>query len=266
MAQGAQVHVGNVAKFFIGALQCVPEHLPQPRGIGSHLRRPVAVGNAVGDFLQTLHHQAAGKIDVHGIVKVHRDVGQTEQRYRTDIPHAGQARHAGLDRKGEQLLHILGRQPWREASVFGDYAGGHVIARAMECMGVDALADRRADTLSGGERARVLIARALAQAAPLLVADEPVAGLDPAHQIALMEVFGSLLHDGRSVVCSLHDLGLAARWCTRLVMLSEGRVVADGPPSAVLTPENLRRVYGVEAFFGHAGGGPVVMPTGLSKK
>ncbi|AMM82968.1 ABC transporter [Martelella sp. AD-3] len=166
------------------------------------------------------------------------------------------------------VRHIvgLGRQPWREASVFGDYAGGHVIARAMECMGVDALADRRADTLSGGERARVLIARALAQAAPLLVADEPVAGLDPAHQIALMEVFGSLLHDGRSVVCSLHDLGLAARWCTRLVMLSEGRVVADGPPSAVLTPENLRRVYGVEAFFGHAGGGPVVMPTGLSKK
>ncbi|WP_432443055.1 ABC transporter ATP-binding protein [Martelella lutilitoris] len=166
------------------------------------------------------------------------------------------------------VRHIvgLGRQPWREASAFGDYAGGHVIARAMECMGVDALADRRADTLSGGERARVLIARALAQAAPLLVADEPVAGLDPAHQIALMEVFGSLLHDGRSVVCSLHDLGLAARWCTRLVMLSEGRIVADGPPSAVLTPENLRRVYGVEAFFGHAGGGPVVMPTGLSKK
>ncbi len=160
----------------------------------------------------------------------------------------------------------LGRQPWRECSTFGDYAGGQIIARAMQRMGVDGLAERRADTLSGGERARVLIARALAQATPLLIADEPVAGLDPAHQIALMDVFASLLKEGRSVVCSLHDLALAARWCTRLVMLAEGRVVADGPPSVVLTPENLRRVYGVEAFFGHADGGPVVMPTGLSKK
>ncbi|MBB4123096.1 iron complex transport system ATP-binding protein [Martelella radicis] len=160
----------------------------------------------------------------------------------------------------------LGRQPWRECSAFGDYAGGQIIARAMERMGVDTLADRRADTLSGGERARVLIARTLAQATPLLVADEPVAGLDPAHQIALMEVFGSLLREGRSVVCSLHDLGLAARWCTRLVMLAQGHIIADGPPSSVLTPQNLRQVYGVEAFFGHANGGPVVMPTGLSEK
>ncbi|MET3598445.1 ABC transporter ATP-binding protein [Martelella mangrovi] len=156
----------------------------------------------------------------------------------------------------------LGRQPWRESGE----AGGQIVARAMERMGVDTLAERRADTLSGGERARVLIARALAQTTPLLVADEPVAGLDPAHQIALMEVFVSLLREGRSVVCSLHDLGLAARWCTRLVMLSEGRVVAEGTPETVLTAENLRRVYGVEAFFGHADGGPVVMPTGLSGK
>ncbi|WP_425462496.1 ABC transporter ATP-binding protein [Martelella lutilitoris] len=166
------------------------------------------------------------------------------------------------------VRHIvgLGRQPWRDCSAFGDYAGGQIVARAMARMGVEGLAERRANTLSGGERARVLIARALAQATPLLIADEPVAGLDPAHQIALMEVFASLLNEGRSVVCSLHDLGLAARWCTRLVVLSQGCVVADGPPSAVLRPEILRRVYGVEAFFGHADGGPVVMATGLSKK
>nr|WP_272213275.1 ABC transporter ATP-binding protein [Marinicella sp. W31]MDC2879223.1 ABC transporter ATP-binding protein [Marinicella sp. W31] len=122
----------------------------------------------------------------------------------------------------------LGRQPWRECSAFGDYAGGQIIAKAMARMGVASLAERRADTLSGGERARVLIARALAQATPLLIADEPVAGLDPAHQIALMEVFASLLREGRSVVCSLHDLGLAARWCTRLVMLSEGALSQTG--------------------------------------
>ncbi len=160
----------------------------------------------------------------------------------------------------------LGRKPWRESSCFGDYAGGQIIAAAMARMGVEGLADRTADTLSGGERARVLIARALAQTTPLLIADEPVAGLDPAHQIGLMEVFASLLREGRSVVVSLHDLGLAARWCTRLIMMDGGVVVADGPPAAVLTAENLRRVYGIEAYFGKADGGPVIMPTRLSQK
>ncbi|MGV0909773.1 ABC transporter ATP-binding protein [Martelella sp. FOR1707] len=160
----------------------------------------------------------------------------------------------------------LGRQPWIQNSCFGDYARGQVIAGAMARMGVDALAERTADTLSGGERARVLIARALAQMTPLLIADEPVAGLDPAHQIGLMEVFVSLLREGRSVFVSLHDLGLAARWCTRLIMMDGGGVVADGTPAAVLTAENLRRVYGIEAYFGKADGGPVIMPTRLSPK
>ena len=160
----------------------------------------------------------------------------------------------------------LGRQPWSESSCFGDYARGQIIAEAMARMGVEDLAERTADTLSGGERARVLIARALAQMTPLLIADEPVAGLDPAHQIGLMEVFASLLREGRSVVVSLHDLGLAARWCTRLIMMDRGGVVADGKPSAVLTAENLRRVYGIEAYFGEADGGPVIMPTRLSQK
>lgn len=160
----------------------------------------------------------------------------------------------------------LGRQPWRERGLAGDYAGGQIIAEAMARMGVQGFAGRSADTLSGGERVRVLIARALAQTTPLLMADEPVAGLDPAHQIGLMEVFSSLRREGRSVVVSLHDLGLAARWCSRLIMLDGGRVVADGPPATVLTAENLRRVYGIEAYFGHADGGPLVMPTGLTKK
>ncbi|AJY44788.1 ABC transporter [Martelella endophytica] len=160
----------------------------------------------------------------------------------------------------------LGREPWREGFAFGDYAGGQIVASAMTRMGVSHLAARPANALSGGERTRVLIARALAQTTPLLVADEPVAGLDPAHQIGLMKLFRSLLREGRSVIASMHDLGLAARWCTRLVMLHEGRIIADAAPAAVLTAENLRRVYGIEAFLGEAGGGPVVMPTELSEK
>lgn len=166
------------------------------------------------------------------------------------------------------VRHIveLGRLPWLKADGGRDFSGGHAIARAIGRLGIADLADRPANTLSGGERARVLIARALAQTTPLLLADEPAAGLDPAHQIGLMKIFRSLLTDGHSIVCSMHDLSLAARWCTRLIMIDRGHIVADDVPQKVLTAENLRSVYGVEAFFAEAEGGPVVLPVDLSCK
>jgi iron complex transport system ATP-binding protein len=120
--------------------------------------------------------------------------------------------------------------------------------------------DRPATELSGGEQARALIARALAQAAPLTLADEPTAGLDPAHQIAAMEAFAALAAEGRAAVVSLHDLGLAARWCSRLVLMQAGEVVADGPPEAVLTPDRLRAVYGVEVHLAREAEGLIVQP------
>ena len=97
-------------------------------------------------------------------------------------------------------------------------------------MGLQGYRDRSATALSGGEQARVLIARALAQETPLLLADEPVAGLDPEAQLRLMQVFRDLAGEGRAVVASIHDLGLAALRCTRLVLMAAGRIVADGPP------------------------------------
>ncbi|TCT40228.1 ABC transporter ATP-binding protein [Martelella mediterranea] len=157
----------------------------------------------------------------------------------------------------------LGRQPWLKADGGRDFAGRHAIARAIARLGITELAERPANTLSGGERARVLIARALAQTTPLLLADEPAAGLDPAHQIGLMKIFRSLLSDGHSVVSSMHDLSLAARWCTRLIMIDKGHIVADDRPENVLTADNLRAVYGVEAFFAEAKGGPVLLPLDL---
>ena len=127
-------------------------------------------------------------------------------------------------------------------------------------MGLEDYRSRTATRLSGGEQARVLIARALAQDTPLLLADEPIAGLDPAHQITTMQVFADLAREGRSVIVSLHDLGLAARHCTRLVMLQGGRLVADGPPAEVLTRGNVERVFGVTAFYESTPQGPVFQP------
>jgi iron complex transport system ATP-binding protein len=159
-----------------------------------------------------------------------------------------------------ETLVALGRIPHRRVGAPLTAADNVAIANAMALTGVTAFARRPATTLSGGEQARVLLARALAQEAPLLLADEPVAGLDPAHQIATMEAFRARAQAGHAVLVSLHDLSLAAQWCQRIVMLGSGKVIADGLPEHVLTAERLRRVYGIEAFVGRVGGGLVVQP------
>ena len=131
---------------------------------------------------------------------------------------------------------------------------------ALSRMGIADMRDRAATRLSGGEQARVLIARALAQDTPLLMADEPIAGLDPAHQISTMQSFADLAAQGKSCLVSLHDLGLAARHCTRLILLGEGAVAADGPPTQVLTPERVARIFGITAWYEDTDQGPVYQP------
>ncbi|MCA0940141.1 ABC transporter ATP-binding protein [Salipiger pacificus] len=163
-----------------------------------------------------------------------------------------QAREIAWPVKVEDLV-ALGRLP------HGDHARGPVEA-AIAKMGLEELRERRSTNLSGGEQARALLARALAQETPLLMADEPTAGLDPAHQIATMEVFGALAAEGHGVLLSLHDIGLAARHCTRLVMLAEGRLLADGPPEEVLTDALLARGFGITAYHAQTPDGPVFQP------
>ena len=87
-----------------------------------------------------------------------------------------------------------------------------------------------------------------------------LAGLDPAHQLSTMALFAELAREGRAVFVALHDLGLAARFCTRLVVMQAGRIVADGPPGAVLRPGLLADVFNIRAFFAETGDGPVFQP------
>ncbi|MFN6978702.1 MAG: ABC transporter, partial [Gemmobacter sp.] len=91
----------------------------------------------------------------------------------------------------------------------------------------------------------------------------PAAGLDPAHQIRTMGVFRELAAEGRGVVVSIHDLGLAARHCTRLVMMHRGRIVADGPAPAVLTDAALAAVFGIRALTLESAEGPVIQPVAV---
>ncbi|RKT35033.1 iron complex transport system ATP-binding protein [Roseovarius halotolerans] len=159
-----------------------------------------------------------------------------------------------------ETLVLLGRIP--HLGAFGDPSPEDRarVDAALDWMGLDAMRHRAASRLSGGEQARALIARALAQDTPLLMADEPIAGLDPAHQISTMRTFAQLAEAGKSALVSLHDLGMAARHCTRLVMLSEGRLVADGPPAEVLTPERLADVFAITAWYQHTDQGTVYQP------
>jgi iron complex transport system ATP-binding protein len=156
-----------------------------------------------------------------------------------------------------EALVALGRGPYGDAAV---ETGQRAVDRALARMEIEALRTRPATELSGGELARALIARLLAQETPLILADEPIAGLDPAAQIGAMEVFAGLAREGRGLLVSLHDLGLAARHCTRLIALAEGRIAADGPPAQVLTPELHARVFGITAFCADTEDGLVYQP------
>jgi len=121
------------------------------------------------------------------------------------------------------------------------------IAAAIERVGLGHLLGRDVRELSLGERQLVLIAMAVAQASPLLVLDEPTIHLDLRHQVGTMELLVDLNErDGTTVVAVLHDLGLAAHFFPRLVLLDRGRIVADGAPDEVLTPDRIRDVFGVD--------------------
>jgi iron complex transport system ATP-binding protein len=120
--------------------------------------------------------------------------------------------------------------------------------------------------LSGGERARVALARVLATEAPLIAADEPTASLDPHYQMAVMGILRRHAAAGGAVVAVLHDLALAARLGDRLVLLDQGRVVAEGPPRAVLGSARLADAFGIDAELAEIRGVPIVVPLGITPR
>jgi len=156
-----------------------------------------------------------------------------------------------------EALVALGRTPHRSSG--RSPADRAAVAKAMAATGVTEFAARRVDTLSGGERARVLIARALAGEPEWLLADEPLTGLDPGHQIDTCALFRRLAHEsGYGVVLTLHDLSLALRLADSVLVLANGGLLASGTPAEALTPEIIRRAYGVEARLTAGHHGPVL--------
>ncbi len=204
---------------------------------------------------------AAGSMQVDG-----RDLSaMSEQERARLVAVVPQARNLPPAFTGLEMVQ-LGRTPYLNWLGQLTPLDRQRVQRAMERARTLELADRRVGDLSGGEQQRLLLARALAQDAPLLLLDEPTTHLDLQYQISLLDAVSALVkQDGLTVVMTLHDLNLVSRYADRLCLLVEGQVAAAGTPDEVLDPDLLSRVYHVplQRLQAGAGGRPVILPTVL---
>lgn len=204
----------------------------------------------------TLLRAIAGLVPFHGRITP----PATDPRARAYLPQ-GQTVHWPVT---VERLVALGRLPHLgPLSRLGE-ADRAAVNRALARTDMLGLRTRTVTTLSGGERARALLARALAVEAPLLLADEPLAALDPRHQLQLQAILREEAALGRTVLLVLHDLTTAARLCDRLLLLDHGRLVADGAPLDVLTPATIAATYGVRAVILTECDGPIVLSIDLA--
>ena len=154
---------------------------------------------------------------------------------------------------------LMGRRPhlgWKSSEEDVDK-----VLEVLELLGIMEFAMRDFNEISGGQQQNVLIARALAQEADILLLDEPTSNLDIRHQLEVMDILKGIVRDkGISAIVAIHDLNLASRYTDRLLLLNGGRIFAAGDPESVLTVENIRQAYGVEALVKSDGERPYIIP------
>jgi iron complex transport system ATP-binding protein len=240
---------------------------------GQAVLRDVSFSVATGEVVGLLGRNGAGKTTLLRLAT------------RTLAPDAGRITLAGeplteLSRRAlaqrvatvPQELHVpfpflaseivlMGRAPHQGLLGFESASDLARAQQAMEEVGIGELADRPLGVLSGGERQLVMFARALVQDPEILLLDEPTSHLDLRHRIDVLRIVRRLARRGRGALVVSHDLSLAARTCDRIVVLGEGRVLADGEPGAVLSPALLHEAFGIDADIVSApDGAPLVVP------
>jgi len=227
---------------------------------------PVDIEVADGEWVALIGPNGAGKST---LIKAAVDV----------VPHAGQVSLGGKERRpGIDIAWMPQRPHLPDEMGVGDYVllgrtphlgylaaeGKHdvdTMRSALDKLDLTHFARRPLRTLSGGEAQRAVLARALTQEAPVLLLDEPTAGLDVGHAVDVLEVVDELRRqEGLTVVIAAHDLTLAARFADRLILVSRGEVVADGSPGEVLTKDTLTAHYGADIRVLEDPDGPVVVP------
>ena len=223
---------------------------------GAGVLDDVSLSVAAGEFVALVGPNGAGKTTLlrtingvldpdAGTVRLDGDPVQdlSPKAIGRRVATVPQDTHVGFSFSAEQIVE-MGRTPHR--SRLDWRADADPVERAMARTETLGFRDRAVDSLSGGERQRVLLARALAQEPDALVLDEPTANLDINHQVEVLGLVADLVAEGRAALAAIHDLNLAARFCDRVLLLSDGRIRARGPPADVLGDETLAEAFGTE--------------------
>lgn len=228
----------------------------------------VSVVGPNGAGKTTLLHVLAGLVTsgrdarVHGTIRVAGLDPQAEHRLQVAAAVALMPQRPTVpDGVRVAELVMLGRTPHIARFAMPSPADRQVVRDALERLDLQPLADRLVTELSGGELQRVVLARALAQQPSVLILDEPTSALDVGHQQQVLELVDTMrADDGITVVAAMHDLTLAGQYADRMVMLAGGRIVADGPPAAVLTAERIGAVYQARVEVVERGNAVAVLP------
>jgi len=219
----------------------------------------VSLSLKTGELVAILGPNGAGKTSLLRAL-----LGLTEIAGGSALLDGQDAAHLQATERAKLVSYLPQRRPlaWpnkvRDIIALGRFAHGAALGRlspqdaeavtdAIKACKLENLADRNADTLSGGEIARVHFARAMAARTPLLIADEPTAALDPLHQLAIAQLMRDFVNSGGGALLVLHDVALAARFADRLIWMRDGQVVATGSPDETLNAELMQKVYDVRA-------------------
>ncbi|WP_400993822.1 ABC transporter ATP-binding protein [Agromyces sp. GXQ0307] len=210
--------------------------------------------------LARLHPLEAGRVVLDG-----RDVARMPRR--ALARRVGVLPQSSVAPDGVRVADLVARGRFPHQGWFGRHSSDDdaVVAEALAATGIRDLAQRPIEELSGGQRQRVWIAMVLAQQTDLVLLDEPTTFLDVAHQLELLDLLTALNRErGTTVVMVLHELNLAARYADHLVVMSAGRIVAEGDPNAVLTARTVREAFGLESHViaDPVSGSPLVVPIG----
>ncbi|ODA66740.1 Iron(3+)-hydroxamate import ATP-binding protein FhuC [Methyloligella halotolerans] len=248
------------------------EKIALAHGKGEALLRDVSFAVAPGELIGLVGANGAGKSSLmhvlaglraptEGRVLLHGepldDIDRSDRAQK--LAYLPQTRAVHWPLKVRDLV-ALGRLPYRRPFMGMSGTDREAIERAMSMTHTLGLAGRQADTLSGGELARVLLARALAQTPTVLLADEPIAALDPAYQFRILNLLRRAVDQGIAVLAVFHDLPLAARYCDRLILLHDGALHAMGTPQEVLTEATVETVYGIKVEIDDTGNWLSVTP------
>lgn len=223
---------------------------------GSHILKGVSLNASDGEFIGVIGPNGSGKSTflkcIYRVLKPSGGAVMLDGKDLLTMPYKQSARQIAVLAQHNYYnfefsvkdVVLMGRAPHKRAMERDNAEDYRIVNEALKTVGMDDMENRSFSTLSGGEQQRVILARALAQDTPCLILDEPTNHLDIKFQLQLMDIVSGL---NRTIISAVHDLNIAAMYCTRLYVMKDGKIAAVGTPEEILTPQLIREVYEVDA-------------------